>query len=285
MSRTYKLNYRKTYMPKEQRPLMYHKELASLGPVRITVDGAPRTPKGKDFELIDITVAQSGQPPMPVSYFIENPECKKVFVGHKGQTFTVVAEGFKAAATLTYVGESGAATPPPPVAQPAAAPAAQSPAVAPYVSHAPPADAEGSLRSAKVFVARRLSLAKITLKAALSLQKDAKASGVDIPWDMIQSINASLFISADRAGLADAMPTSVDFATLSGKAQTNHAAAPQSKPVFKCASCGADKSTADAKCVNPDCATNKPTCQECGGPLSANNTCENQKCPAAEVPF
>jgi hypothetical protein len=140
---------------KSDRQLMFHKALAERGPVRVTVDADARYLKSKDAYVIDLTVGTD-----KVGYWAENEACKSFFDGQKGRTFTIIAEGSRDSATITYVGEqappSGALPPapaanrPPPQA-PAQAPAAPAPqAAAPATRVTNGRDAVDKLRGAMV---------------------------------------------------------------------------------------------------------------------------------------
>ena len=85
---------------------VYHSELAAMGPVRVTV-------------LSDVMPSKFSKPGTPRPdwvalkignedkiYTVENESCGEFFQGQKGRTFTLVAEGSREQATLTYVGEA-----------------------------------------------------------------------------------------------------------------------------------------------------------------------------------
>lgn len=83
---------------------LYHGELRKLSPVRVTVKS----------DVLESKYA--GKPPYVVlaingderNYTTENQGCAAFFDGRKGETFTLIAEGQREEATITYVGESAA---------------------------------------------------------------------------------------------------------------------------------------------------------------------------------
>lgn len=109
-------------------------------------------------------------------------------------------------AVLLSRGESTPEPGPLPAAKPEPAATAASPS-----GNITPAQAN-ALKEARLFIARRLVGQKLTLKACLALRADwQEVTKEEMPTELFQSINSTLFISADRAGLFDAMPTNIDF--------------------------------------------------------------------------
>jgi hypothetical protein len=210
---------------KPKRELIFHKALAERGPVRVTVDDNPRYLKNKDAYVIDLTVGAD-----KVGYWAENEACKSFFDGQKGRTFTIIAEGSRDSATITYVGEqappSGALPPapaanrpPPPVAAP---PAAQAPA-----SHAAPSaktngrDAVDKLRggmiaAGQVGVALQLAAEQcLTAAEGFYSRTTGTAITAEIRMNLVNHIAETLcdgetirsaLISMDRLGAVGSMP-------------------------------------------------------------------------------
>ena len=102
---------------------LYHSELVKNGPTRVTVKTDLLKSKYNDKEYVALIIGNDER-----NYNPENQACAEFWRGQKGKTFTVVAEGREAEATLTYVGESGAAKPPTAAPPAQAAATAQQPA-------------------------------------------------------------------------------------------------------------------------------------------------------------
>lgn len=169
---------------------LFHKELRDLSPVSITVKAErqkstyskPNQPK-PDY----VTLMLNGEERY---YTTENEACAVFFTGKRGQTFTVVAEGSREDATITCVGQSAA----PPQAPPESAKT---------VDHE---------KEAGMYIAHRLAGQKLTLRATMALAKEFEASyGMTLSDDWLQSINATLFIAGDRAGMFANLPVTVKF--------------------------------------------------------------------------
>lgn len=110
---------------------LYHSVLKQQSPVRVTVKSdvlqskfsKPNAPK-PDYVILEI----DGQ---DFNYSSENPDCAAFFVGQKGRTFTIIADGGgkgqEDTATITYVGEAADEGQPPakPVARPSSPPPAR----------------------------------------------------------------------------------------------------------------------------------------------------------------
>lgn len=174
-------------------------------------------------------------------YDCENEACETFFDQQKGQTLTVEAVGRGEDAGFNLAEEGGEAPPqqPPPRSAPQQSrpapqqrqpPPAQQQAQNQHVQPPKP-DTTKSLLFARRHVARALVLQKLTLRATMALAEDWKAytqtdqdpKGSNMPLELFQSINASLFISAERAMVKasvtqsfyeDGMPTNIDFDTL-----------------------------------------------------------------------
>jgi hypothetical protein len=83
---------------KASRKFIFHKDLAALGPVRITVDGKWRQIKSEKckFGVIDITVKEE-----LVSYWCENEACARFWSDDMIKTtFTIIAAGSRDDATI-----------------------------------------------------------------------------------------------------------------------------------------------------------------------------------------
>ena len=96
---------------------LYHSELVKMGPVKVTVksDVLPSKFQGKP-PYLELLIGNNLR-----QYSTENNECADFFQGQKGRSFTIVAEGSREQAIITYVGE--AAPDPEPEQQPARQPA------------------------------------------------------------------------------------------------------------------------------------------------------------------
>lgn len=211
-----------------------------MGPVRVKVltDVLKSQYNGGEYVFLEVNGEER-------TYTMENPTCSEFFREQKGRVFTLVAEGSREQAVLTYVGEA-ASTPPPstppprrqtapppaPVQQAAPPPVTRPPSGPPPVaarqSTPPPSVPEDrALKQARIYIARRVSLMKITMKATSYLGSELKAMGLDImDPEMFNSINATLFISAERAGMASFLPQRINSSTLEPEAGGTRAAAP-----------------------------------------------------------
>jgi hypothetical protein len=252
---------------KPKRELIFHKALAERGPVRVTVDDNPRYLKNKDAYVIDLTVGAD-----KVGYWAENEACKSFFDGQKGRTFTIIAEGSRDSATITYVGEqappSGALPPapaanrpPPPVAAP---PAAQAPA-----SHAAPSaktngrDAVDKLRggmiaAGQVGVALQLAAEQcLTAAEGFYSRTTGTAITAEIRMNLVNHIAETLcdgetlrsaLISLDRLGAVGSMPAKMTdemVAAVKERAKAAKAAA-EAKRLAAEAAAAAAKAAAEA---------------------------------------
>jgi hypothetical protein len=213
---------------KPKRELIFHKTLCERGPVRITVDDNPRYLKNKDAYVIDLTVGTD-----KVGYWAENEACKSFFDGQKGRTFTIIAEGSRDSATITYVGEqappSGALPPAPAVNRPPPPPATHAPTTPPPQAAAPAAvraangrDAVDKLRggmiaAGQVGVALQLA-AEQCLAAAEGFyhRRMGAAMPAEVRVGMVNHIAETLcdgetirsaLISMDRLGAVGSMPS------------------------------------------------------------------------------
>lgn len=97
---------------------LYHSELVRFGPAEVTLKSDIL--KSKYQGKPDYVVLVFGHEER--NYSIEGPNCRAVWEGRKGQTFTVVAEGSgkDGSAAVTYVGSKGGETPQPTPRPPAA---------------------------------------------------------------------------------------------------------------------------------------------------------------------
>jgi len=219
-----------------------------MGPVFVTVKSdvlESQFKKGQYYVVLDIDGVER-------TYNIENDNCMTAFDGQKGASFTIEAQGSRDEATVEYIGDEPPAQeqqqqrPPPrgnapPQSRPAQRPAPQTNAHRP--ANPPQRDNGGEVATwsrAKVTVARRLSLMKVTLNAALSLAEDWKAwTGNAMESDLFQSLHAQLFIASERAMVketvkyafyADAMPANVSLEKLEVVHKEKQADAPPAKP-------------------------------------------------------
>jgi len=81
---------------------LYQSEMIKMGPVKVTVKSDVL--KSKFQGKPDYVILQIGGEER--NYNAENPECASFFEGQKGRSFTIVAEGTREEAIITYVGES-----------------------------------------------------------------------------------------------------------------------------------------------------------------------------------
>jgi hypothetical protein len=230
----------------------YHSELSKLSPVTVQVASDPKKskfPNKPNYVYLKIQDKETGAFGEERPHDFENAKCEAFFVGQKGRTFTIVAEGREDTATITYVGESGAAIQPPaPKPAHSAPPAARPPAAAPapHATGAPPPAApkmtrDEALRQTKLFIGQRLSLLKVCIKAVATLQPEYKSMmKVDMSEETFRAWTTSLYISGEsqglamRSGFADALPPNIALATLmppATKPATQQSAPPPPPPV------------------------------------------------------
>ncbi len=210
----------------EEKKTLYHGEFRSLGPVAVKVLSEPQPSvkqKGKFFVKLEIGGRMRYLHP-------ENEACLEFWRGKNGQEFTVVAEGEREQATLTYVGKSGS-TVKKPVAKPAASSAAaSSPEPAPKPPPAPPrasrpataprqqaaaTDAESPLQHCKRYVARNASLAKVALKAAYAIKDEVETVTPQVMSnELFVAVFTSLLFGANGAGCTVGIPMDLDYTTL-----------------------------------------------------------------------
>jgi hypothetical protein len=120
--------------PKQPSKTLYHSELVKLSPVQVTVqsDVLPSQFKGKPPFVVLLVKGRER------NYSCENEGCEVFFDGQKGRSFTLIAAGRGAEATLTYVGEALPEQAAPPVAPPANRPPPPPPPVSPGAVLTPP---------------------------------------------------------------------------------------------------------------------------------------------------
>lgn len=120
---------------------LYHSELVKMGPVLIKVNGDVRESKFKGKPPF-ISLIIEGEERL---YTTENDECAEFFTDQKGRSFTIVAEGSREDAVITYVGEAPAEgaseAEEPPARRSAAKPKTNRPPARPPGRRNPPADA------------------------------------------------------------------------------------------------------------------------------------------------
>jgi hypothetical protein len=250
---------------KSDRQLMFHKALAERGPVRVTVDADARYLKSKDAYVIDLTVGTD-----KVGYWAENEACKSFFDGQKGRTFTIIAEGSRDSATITYVGEqappSGALPPapaanrPPPQA-PAQAPAAPAPqAAAPATRVTNGRDAVDKLRggmiaAGQVGVALQLAAEQcLTAAEGFYSRTTGTAITAEIRMNLVNHIAETLcdgetlrsaLISLDRLGAVGDMPSKMTDEMVAAVKERAKAAAEAKRKAAEAAAAAA-KAAAEA---------------------------------------
>lgn len=210
--------------------------MAEYGPVRLTVDGDVRkikTKKGEVKPVVDVTLMPKGKPAQPFTYWCENDEVEEFFAyAEKGVPFTVIAEGSRDDATVVDVGyaikqeKPKLSEPEPPKAR---EPERPKPAAA---KPADPAE-EKATREARVFLARRVSLKRLCVKAVLAFDRECQSAGAPpMPPDTFWSQVTNFYISVEseglsiRRGFADRMPTGLTFVRMEELAARS-AAAPE----------------------------------------------------------
>lgn len=83
---------------------LYHGELCKMSPVQVTITSdvlESKFPGKPPYVALKIDGEER-------NYNTENDDCADFFEGQKGRTFTIIAEGRDADASITYVGESAA---------------------------------------------------------------------------------------------------------------------------------------------------------------------------------
>lgn len=241
-------------MPPRKSPAdkkgLFHLELMEMGEVTVLVKSDVMPSKYGDDKPPYIILEIDGKERY---YTLDSEACETFFDQQKGQTLTIQAVGGRGdKAAIDLIDEGGEAPPqqPPPRSAPQQSrpapqqrqqPPAQQQASAQHQHALPPKpDTTKSLLFARRHVARSLVLQKLTLRAAMALAEDWKAyNGSDMPLDLFQSINASLFISAERAMVKasvtqsfyeDGMPTNIDFDTLKEPEAGQQPPPPPTKP-------------------------------------------------------
>lgn len=250
---------------KSDRQLMFHKALAERGPVRVTVDADARYLKSKDAYVIDLTVGTD-----KVGYWAENEACKSFFDGQKGRTFTIIAEGSRDSATITYVGEQAPASgtlPPAPAANrpppqaPAQAPAAPAPqAAAPATRVTNGRDAVDKLRggmiaAGQVGVALQLAAEQcLTAAEGFYSRTTGTAITAEIRMNLVNHIAETLcdgetirsaLISMDRLGAVGSMPAKMTAEMVAAVKERSKAAAEAKRKAAEAAAAAA-KAAAEA---------------------------------------
>lgn len=198
---------------------LFHSELVKLGPVAVTVESDVMKSKFSkpgavkpDYVVLIIDGEER-------TYNTENAECAAFFDGQKGRTFTLVAEGSRENATLTYVGEAMPAPAPeaakPPVKAPSRPGKPATPPAAPATQRPAAAAAPDGLKAGKLFIARNESLAKVALQRLRVLNAAFnEAEGVPMPQELLAAVYNTLVFGATAAGIPLHMPANLDFATL-----------------------------------------------------------------------
>ena len=173
-------------------------------------------------------------------YNVENEQCEQFWVGQKGRTFTVVAEGKRETATIAYVGEAAPEQgqrlapapnrPPPPPVQGYPPPTAYTAPQRPPPPAAVPLDK--AVLHAKGFAGRNLSMVKIAVKAAMSLKRDYEAEYQDaMPIELFNLVVTCVMYGSSAAGVTDRLPANLDFRTLAVvKQAAPHPASPPPPP-------------------------------------------------------
>lgn len=236
----------RTQTTTDKRDFLFHSALAEYGPVRITVDGDVReftTKKGEKRKVVDITLMPKGKPAERFTYWVENDEIEAGFADmERGIPFTVIAEGSRDDATLVDVGAAVSETPEPqPDKPPAEEPKrTETPRSPKPHDHSKQFAAEElkAAKAARVFLARRLSLKRLCVKATIAFDKECQGEGAPpMSPESFWSQVTNFYISVEseglkmRAGFADAMPAGLTFDRMAELAQPSPAAAkPAAQP-------------------------------------------------------
>ena len=221
---------------------IWHSELKSLGPVRVTIKSdilkskwsKPNDPK-PDFVVLDVNGEQR-------NYTLENPSCGDVFRNRKEQTISIIAEGSGESATITYVGQSGAQTPLPAHRQTNQAPPAHQPPPATQQGHDSAKAATNhvkAIRDAVNFVGKNRVFGLIAMRATLSFKLDIEMYCAGLPdgdpnknFKVDDALFSNMFncccYGGGSRGIPDSLPTRFDVATMKAieKPGTQQAAAP-----------------------------------------------------------
>jgi hypothetical protein len=284
----------------DRRDFLFHNQLAEYGPVRLTVDGPIsecRTRKGNTNPVIDVTLMPKAGSPTPFTYWVENDACGTVLTGlEQGVPVTVIAEGAKAGALVTVVGRSMEEE-----ASPRAVERMAGPDDAPKSEprrYPTPHDTAGDARKARedkghkaaadarVFLARRVSLKRLCVRATLALDKECQSAGAPpMPPETFWSQVTNFYISLEseglaiRSGFADALPVDLTFERMKEMATTRKPD-PEPQPQR-----GAEPPT---RPTPPDTVANP--CPHCGEELRASadgsSVCANTACKSNDnVPF
>ncbi len=208
---------------------LYQSQMVKMGPVKVTVksDVLQSKFKGKPpYVMLEI----GGE---DYNYSTENDECAEFFEGQKGRSFTVVAEGSRENALLTYVGEA-APDPEPeqkptaksrPPANPSKGRGAPPPAQqAAPAQHAPPAETHAApparppkapaetpteaTNRVKRQANRIANVWVVAYAAALYAKQQVKEQlGQEVGNDLFHGCVSTICIQLHRDGLQNAMPT------------------------------------------------------------------------------
>jgi hypothetical protein len=203
-----------------------------MGPVQVTVKTDclhSKFPNKPDYLVLTI----DGE---DYNYTVENPDCAAFFEGQRGRVFTLVAEGSRENATLTYVGEAApdpdadteyapAKPPAKKTNRPPASPPASKKAAAPpqQQQHAPPAQEAASsqratrpaaetpeerLHRVKVHANRVANCWVVAFAAAAYARDQIKRQlNLEVSSDQFQGCVSSVFIQMSRDGMVPLLPT------------------------------------------------------------------------------
>jgi hypothetical protein len=195
-----------------EKKTLYHGEFAGMGPVNIKVVGEPRASKFKKqgvppfYVVLSINGAERHYQP-------ENDTCLEFFRGKGGQEITVVAEGSREEARITFVGQKASSLPSKQAAaKPQGAPPPHDAPPPKRVPSAPQRTPEQAVHDAKVFVGQNMTLAKIAIRGVLILnQQFAEEVGVPMPDALITSVYNTLLYGSERAGVINGLPPKLDL--------------------------------------------------------------------------
>ena len=214
---------------------LYHSGLVKMGPVQVTVKSEVLPSKFKDKPPYVVLAIGNED----FNYSTENDECAGFFEGQKGATFTLVAEGSRENAILTYVGQ---AAPEPPPEQPAKPPARkanrppgmaaaanrppatqQQPAQPPAAGNRPPAQQEDpapprtpkapetpeeKLNRIKRAANRVANTWVVAYAAALHAKEQVREQlGAEVTQDQFQACVATIAVQLERDGMHHLMHT------------------------------------------------------------------------------
>jgi hypothetical protein len=210
---------------------MWHGELREMGQVEVEVKKeAQKSKYGADKpDYVELIVGGHLR-----QYMVEAPQCGEFFRGRVGQKILIEAHESREAATINLIGPPKGQTQqrtdvpprsapttnqPPASTRQAAAPTNQPNNPAPPASAPAPkktreeleaehlAKNQDAVNTARKFANKKVNAFEIAFLAVDHLAERRAKSGRAITPEQFQGIVTSIFISMDRAGLSDTLPT------------------------------------------------------------------------------